>query len=128
MIDEEQVGPSAAGGVAVSVDGEWVVTLDVESRPGSTVDAELAVRALAVAVAGSRTYIAHRSAGYSFTVIVGTSGAETALSVALGLLGAAQHRAGLDVAPVVCAEVTLVGTRPVPAAHRAAADCENPAP
>lgn len=122
MIDET----SSAARSGVSVAGEWVVTLDVESPADSSIDAELALRALAATVAGSRTYVAHRSSGYSFTVIVGTSGAETALAMALGQLGAAQDRAGLDVAPVVCAEVTLVGTRPVPAASRPSGDCENP--
>jgi hypothetical protein len=124
MIDETRSGVRRT---AVSVEGEWVVTLDVESPSDSTIDAELTIRALAVAVAGGRTYIAHRSSGYSFTVIVGTSGAETALAMALGLLGAAQDKAGLDVAPVVCAEVTLVGSRPVPAASRPPGGCENPA-
>jgi hypothetical protein len=94
-----------------------VVTLDIESPADSLLDAELTVRALAVAVAGSRTYIAARSSGYSFTVIVGTAGAETALSEALGMLEVAQRKARLELAPVVCAEVTLVGTRPVPAAR-----------
>lgn len=123
MIDEVR---STERRRAATVDGEWVVTLDVESPPDSTIDAELTVRALAAVVAGSRTYIAHRSTGYSFTVIVGTSGAETALATALGLLGVAQDKAGLDVAPVVCAEVTLVGKRPVPASSPSADGCENP--
>ncbi|MDX6244467.1 MAG: hypothetical protein QOE76_2190 [Frankiales bacterium] len=120
----------AAGGLPAlqSVDGEWVVTLDVESRPDSATGAELTVRALAAAVTGSRTYVAQRGSGYSFTVIVGTSGAQTALARALDLLAVAQGRAGLSIAPVVCAEVTLVGTRPVPAASRPSAGCENPAP
>jgi hypothetical protein len=120
-----QIGASAS---VLSRDGEWVVTLDVEQpQVEDDFQAELVVRALAIAVAGSRTYIASRTSGYSFTVIVGTPGAEAALSKGLALLAAAQARAGLPVVPVVCAEVTLVGTRPVPAAERAATDCENPA-
>ncbi len=119
------VAPGDAGS-AVAVDGEWVVTLDVESRTDSPTQADLAVRALAVAVAGSRTYVSARADGYSFTVIIGAAGAAAALPKGLGLLAVAQAKAGLPAAPVVCAEVTLVGTRPVPAASRLRIDCENP--
>ena len=65
--------------------------------------------------------------GYSFTVIVGTTGAEAALARALELLGVAQGRAGLADGAVVCAEVTLVGTRPVPAAAATGEGCDDPA-
>jgi hypothetical protein len=113
-------------GAGMSVAGEWVVTLDVESRT-ATIDTELSVRALAIAVAGGRTYVAARPAGYSFTVIIGSSGADTALLSGMRLLAAAQGRAGLPVTPVVCAEVTLVGARSVPAASGAQTGCQNPA-
>ena len=96
-------------------------------RPTGT---ELAVRALAIAVAGSRAYVAARPSGYSFTAIVGTSSADNlmpALVQALDLLSAAQHRAGLPEGVVVCAEVTLVGGRPVPAAELSPEGCQNPA-
>jgi hypothetical protein len=118
---------TGTGDSGSSTIGEWVVTLDIESPADSSIDGELTVRGLAAAVAGNRTYIAARGSGYSFTVILGTAGAETALSKALGMLEVAQRRAGLDLAPVVCAEVTLVGTRPVPAASGAQGGCENPA-
>ncbi len=117
-----------AGGSPDSKAGEWVVTLDLEGAGDASVAAtELAVRSLAVAVAGSRTYVAARPGGYSFTVIVGTTGAEAALARALELLGVAQGRAGLADGAVVCAEVTLVGTRPVPAAATPGEGCDDPA-
>ncbi|MDX6254297.1 MAG: hypothetical protein QOJ11_631 [Frankiales bacterium] len=124
MTDGARTG---TGGTPLSVHGEWVVTLDIESPADSAIDGELTVRALAAAVAGNRTYIAARGSGYSFTVILGTAGAETALSKAMGMLQVAQGKARLDRAPVVCAEVTLVGSRPVPAASGAQGGCENPA-
>jgi hypothetical protein len=121
-------GPSAPGGTAVSTHGEWVVTLDVENPTDPAANGELVVRALAVAVAGSRTYVSARHSGYSFTVIVGTAGAEPALARALSLLSVAQRRAGLPDGIVVCAEVTLVDTLPLPAADGPVTGCENPAP
>jgi hypothetical protein len=118
-------------GSAVSRAGEWVVTLDLDGPvdPSSGFQGELAVRALAVAVAGSRSYVESRPSGYSFTVIVGTTGTTSliaALSRALSLLAEAQRKAGLAESAVVCAEVTLLGSRPVPAGRVAAEGCENP--
>jgi hypothetical protein len=107
------------GGAALSVmnpDGDWVVTLDVDERPDQSLRGELAVRALSAAVAGSRTYVAARAYGYSFTVILGGVGAQGALAEALRRLEVAQLESGLPTAGVICAEVTLVGSRPVPAA------------
>jgi hypothetical protein len=119
-MERQQVDVEATGTPATRT-GEWVVTLDLEdpsfaARSGT----ELAVRALAVAVAGSRAYVAARPSGYSFTAIIGTTSADNlmpALVQALDLLSAAQQRAGLPEGVVVCAEVTLVGSRPVPAAE-----------
>jgi hypothetical protein len=106
--------------------GDWVVTLDVEDTPGASLNGDLAVRALGPVVAGSRTYLAPRSSGYSFTVIGGALDPQDALGTALHWLGRAQREAGLEPGPVVCAEVTLVGTRPVPAGTPAQRACENP--
>ena len=119
-----------AAGSPDSRAGEWVVTLDLEDSTFDGFSSELAVRALAVAVAGTRTYVAARAGGYSFTVIVGTTGPSplrAALARALELLSVAQSRAGLGDGAVVCAEVTLVGSRPVPAAGLSPEGCENPA-
>ncbi|BEP13705.1 hypothetical protein acdb102_20160 [Acidothermaceae bacterium B102] len=127
MIERAAVSAEAVGWPD-SRTGEWVATLDIESAVDPSVfSAELAVRALAVAVAGSRTYVAARTSGYSFTVIIGTTGAAAALAKALELLAVAQRTAGLDAGAVVCAEVTLVGSRPVPASGVASDGCENPA-
>lgn len=103
-----------------------MVTLDVEAPGEPSGQEELSLRALAAAVAGSRTYVTARSSGYSFTVIVGTSGAQAALGRALDLLAVAQRKADVVGGSVVCAEVTLVGTRPVPAARLPSAGCQNP--
>lgn len=125
MTNSPQLGVEA--GSPDSRAGEWVVTLDLEDPSFAGVSSELAVRALAVAVAGTRTYVSARASGYSFTVIVGTTGAGAAFARGLELLSMAQCRAGLAEGAVVCAEVTLVGSRPVPAADAAAEGCENPA-
>jgi hypothetical protein len=124
----ERADPGAeAAGWPDSRTGEWVATLDLEDPAFDGFSVELAVRALAVAVAGSRTYVSARTSGYSFTVIVGTTGATAALARALELLAVAQRTAGLGGGAVVCAEVTLVGSRPVPAAGVGGDGCENPA-
>ena len=117
MTDSEQLDVETAGSPD-SRTGEWVVTLDIEDPSFGGSGSELAVRALAVAVAGTRSYVAARPSGYSFTAMVGTEGADSlmpALVQALDLLTAAARRAGLPEGVVVCAEVTLVGSRTVPA-------------
>lgn len=129
MIEPANLSADPAGSPD-SKAGEWVATLDLEDPSFVGFSAELAVRALAVAVAGSRTYVAARTSGYSFTVIVGTTGAAAALARALELLAVAQRTAGLGGGAVVCAEVTLVGSRPgaaQPAVDRTTDGCENPA-
>lgn len=120
----------AQGGAALSVtnpDGDWVVTLDVDERRDQLFRGELALRALSAAAAGTRTYISPREYGYSFTVILSGYGAQVALAEALERLAAAQRAAGLPIAGVVCAEVTLVGARPVPAAASSKGGCDNSA-
>jgi hypothetical protein len=112
---------------AVPRHGDWVVTLDVEDPPGALLVGELAVRALSPVVTGTRTYLAPRTSGYSFTVIGGAAGPQDALTLAVERLTGAQQRAGLEPGPVVCAEVTLVGHPPVPAGTAAQRGCENPA-
>ncbi len=105
-----------------------MVTLDLD-HPGATADeCELIVRLLSAAVAGRRTYVSPRTSGCSFTVIVGTTGAPAALDRAIALLESAQDSAKVAAGTVVCAEVTLVGMRPVPAASAAGGGCQNSAP
>lgn len=115
--------------------GDWVVTLDVEDPPGAALAGDLAVRALGPVVTGSRTYLAPRPSGYSFTVIGGAVDPQDALGTALQWLAQAQGDAGIEPGAVVCAEVTLVGTRPVTAGAAGAAGaaggtaqraCDNP--
>jgi hypothetical protein len=118
----------SGGDAAPTPEGEWVVTLDVDEQRDQALHGELALRALSAAVAGTRTYVAARPYGYSFTVILGTAGAQRALTEALGRLEVAQLRAGLPRVEVVCAEVTLVGSRPVPAAVAPEGGCDNSAP
>jgi hypothetical protein len=122
---QEQGGAALA---AANPDGDWVVTLDVDERPEQALSGELAVRALSAVVAGTRTYVAARAYGYSFTVILSGVGAQAALGQALGRLESAQLDAGLPVVGVVCAEVTLVGVRPVPAGASSKDGCDNSAP
>ena len=118
-MDREQVDVEVAGSPD-SRTGEWVVTLDLEDPSfAARTGTELAVRALAIAVAGSRAYVAARPSGYSFTAIVGTRRRQPHARARSGARPAERcsHRAGLPEGVVVCAEVTLVGGRPVPAAE-----------
>lgn len=125
MIEPAQRDDAAS--TAVHPGGDWVVTLDVDERLGQSLHGELAVRALSASVAGTRTYLSAREYGYSFTVILDGVGAQVALAQALERLEAAQLSAGLPLAGVVCAEVTLVGSRPVPAAVAPNGGCDNSA-